>query len=414
MAAPFGPPMAYDPATLGSLSNTLTPEGLQTIMEAAQKAQQEELARKTAAAAAASQQAGQAYQGAAAAPPPQVDPLSQFIPTLFGHIASVIGQDKSFTTRAAENVGDQRKALMDARLQNLSALRANSDRKAAALEQAGHDEEAGKARMQTEKFDKLYQTLMEQERVRAATTAAATKVQTDKDAAAQDQKDALERIRVTGTESRKTQSEKPATGALDPDFDPKSYVETTSSGREFINQSRVPQVKYKQAVTNFGRSQKIPIVTDKGRSALDLVAAGRENLASMQETLAGKLSTSKNPLKIIWKGLSNKASAALQTDPKLTSYGAFRTAAVEAMQTIASLGVGFRINRDEIRLAMQNDIPNLGDTVDTAENRIAILSKMFDHVEDAVLSSGADVATFGGVGRAIPDSSEFNDYRKAR
>jgi hypothetical protein len=37
--------MAYDPATLGSLSNTLTPEGLQSLMEAAQKAQQEELAR---------------------------------------------------------------------------------------------------------------------------------------------------------------------------------------------------------------------------------------------------------------------------------------------------------------------------------------------------------------------------------
>lgn len=382
--------MLRDPAMLANLQNTLTPAGLLTQWEAENQRQAEALAARTAAASAAATAAGAQYQQAAAAPPPQLDPLAQSLPLLLGNTAKALTGDAGFTQRAQQGIMGQQNDLMAARVQNLQALKDGYDAKARSAELAGNLEASIGARAKSEQLAKTLDVLLK--KVDADNQAERDKAQHGY---------ALEQIAARGAQDRRTQAAKPAaSGTEDPNFNAADYVETTPAGRKYVNAARIPQAKYRQIVTNFARANGIPVLSEKGRAALDLVTAGRENLNSMREALAGKLSTDRNPTRIIIKGLKNKAAAVLQLDPKLTSYGAFRTAAVEAMQTIASLGVGFRINRDEIRLAMQNDIPSLGDTADTAENRLQILEKMFSHVEDAILQSTA----------AQPDPLE--QYRK--
>ena len=352
-----GPPVAYDPASLGNLSNTLTPAGLMTLMEAAQKQQQDELAKRTAEAAAASQQAGQAYQSAAAAPPPQVDPLSQFVPTLLGHIASVIGQDKSYTQRAQQNIGDERKALMDARLQNLAALRDNFSRKAAALEQAGHDEESAKARMQTEKFDKLYLTLRDQE---------AHRNRLDEIKAQGVEQRGLEALRGKNdlaTADAKTKAD--AVGYFD------NEVKDAPGGGSYLDMTNIPNnYRIKSQALEYAKQNGLKVLDKDSSTKMKSIDEVLRGVNQVTESMKGFLTPT--------MGLSNSATAGrnmlkefLKSDVDINSFKVTRELAIRTLSTLVSgAGSGVRITQPEVNMVNQN-WPALTDPLPVAQGKMA-------------------------------------------
>ena len=389
-----GIPVSYDPASLGNLSNTLTPQGLQSLMEAAQKAQQDELARKTAEASAASQTAGQAYQTAAAAPPPQVDPLSQFVPTLLGHIASVIGQDKGYTQRAEAKVGDDRKALMDARLQNLAALRANSDRKASALEQAGHDEEAGKARMQTEKFDKLFLTLRDREAHR----------------------NRLDEIKATGTEQRslETLRGKNDTTAAEAKTkaDTAGYfdneVKDAPGGGAYLDMTNIPN-SYKI------KDQALQYAKEKGLKVFDKDTATK--MKAIDEVLRGidQVSESMSSFLTPTMGLSNARTAAknlgqafLHSNVEIGSFGVSKELAIRTLSTLVSgAGSGVRITQPEVNMVNQN-WPKLTDPLPIAQGKMAWQKRFLMNKVDVALGKPAKPDIRIGAYTNLPGGAQVN------
>lgn len=90
----------------------------------------------------------------------------------------------------------------------------------------------------------------------------------------------------------------------------------------------------------------------------------------------------------ITAGPENKLSAYLQTNDQLASFGTFRTAAIGILQALAGgQGSGLRINQAEINMSLANDIPNITDTVGTAQAKM-------DHIN--TLLNNSERSIFGG------------------
>jgi len=146
-------------AGLGGLSGTLQAQSVLSMMEQLQQRQQEDLAQRSAELEQQASQAQGQYQQAAAAPEPQLDPADVFVPTLLGHIASIIGQDPGFIQRAQEGIKAKKSDLLKARADNLLALRDVYSQKADEAQQAGDLDSTEKYRRQYETLTKTLDTV---------------------------------------------------------------------------------------------------------------------------------------------------------------------------------------------------------------------------------------------------------------
>lgn len=120
------------------------------------------LSSRTAAARAASDRAEQIYQNIAAAPPPEMSGSTKSIGLALGNIASVLGGNKDYAAAAQNDIQAQEKALMDARVQNLTRLRDLQQSKADAAQKTGQFELEEVSRLKRDKFDKALELLMQQ------------------------------------------------------------------------------------------------------------------------------------------------------------------------------------------------------------------------------------------------------------
>lgn len=145
--------VGLDPTQLGSLVNTLGPEGVKTLLMAQQDQQQQQLADQAAQAARAQQAAASNYQAAAQAPLPSVGPAA-FIPTLLSGVASVLSGNRDYEQQNAQHLENQQNDLMEARRSNLMALRDIQEQKAQAAEKLGDQATAEKARLTSERLNK--------------------------------------------------------------------------------------------------------------------------------------------------------------------------------------------------------------------------------------------------------------------
>lgn len=170
--ADFGPPV-LTPADFATLQNTLGPMGVLTQMEAERATQAEQLAQRSREAQTAAGQAGQAYQEAAAAPSPNVAPNEELINSLTGGLSQILG-NQGAAQRANQRTRDTRSALMQARSDNLTALRDSWSQKAQFADKAGDLEEKLKAQGKMEQLDKTL-TQLNMDRGRADSLAEAEK-----------------------------------------------------------------------------------------------------------------------------------------------------------------------------------------------------------------------------------------------
>jgi hypothetical protein len=73
-----------------------------------------------------------------------------------------------------------------------------------------------------------------------------------------------------------------------------------------------------------------------------------------------------------------------QTDPALAAMGTYRNAAVQVMRAVAG-AKNLRINRYEVEMAIENDIPKATDTLPVAQEKLKNLNEFLNHSESSIL-----------------------------
>jgi hypothetical protein len=380
--------MTLDPAVLASLQNTLTPEmKVLSAFQADQERQARLAAQRTSQATEAAASAGQQYQTAAAAPPPQLDPLSASLPLLLGNISSIIGGDQAAPQRAQMGIAEQRRSLMQARTDNLIALKDNFDKKARAAEAAGDNEAATKARMQIETLSKTLDVLHQQEQHKQATDLEGKRQQGAKELEGLRQKGDIAAIRVRGEEQRKTDA---AQAAAQANIDLADYIQvrTLPDGTKvpLADITGIPDKKRQGAVDAAARQSGVKVLSKAGAESLPLLDSVRSDMQYITENTIPLLPSGKVLNRMKGAGV-NRIEAMLQTPGKgaqLAAYPATRTAAIKTIQALASLGHGLRINQAEIKAAQEFDYPRITDSQETALEKFKILNMMLDHIEGAI------------------------------
>ena len=175
-------------------------------------------------------------------------------------------------------------------------------------------------------------------------------------------------------------------------------VETTRNGRKYVPIANLTQ-KQKEVINTQASKAGIPVVDkDTGEMLKDLDTA-RANQEFMLKAIESKLP--KDALGRVVVGPANKAMQISQLDPDLAATGTFRNAAIQSMRALAG-SRGLRINRAEIEMAQQNDIPQPTDTVETARKKLSNILTLLDNTEKAHLTrdrsaAGAGAAQSGGL-----------------
>jgi hypothetical protein len=159
-------------------------------------------------------------------------------------------------------------------------------------------------------------------------------------------------------------------------------VNTTMSGRKYIDlsewQTPEDREKAQKAAVAAG---VMPVNKDVSGMLSDLDTA-RQNQQTMMSLIESKLP--KDASGRLLKGPLNSIEKLSQSDPELASMGTFRNAAIQSMRAVAG-SKGLRINQAEVQLAIDNDIPKLSDTLDTARQKLANLSAFMENIEKAHL-----------------------------
>lgn len=364
--------LLLDPEFLGSLQNTLTSSGVMSQMEAAFKEVQDAAAKHTADAASAASQAGDQYTQAAAAPPADVDPLGALIRSSLGNTASVISGNKAYSERGREDIQNERRTLMQARMDNLNALKTNYEKKAAALEAAGHDEEALKTRLSIEKVSKQYDLMTKDQDHTFAIQAAKDRLKGEKDL-----------IAARGVEERRTNAAKPTTNARTGVTDPNDYAlaaDAIEKGQakmtEFPFAARIPIMRI---IAERGGT----ILSQKVRDTINSVSAAR-GIVDQIESLAQEVNTSGSGAGRITSGIKSTVRGWLQSDAANALYDKTR----EGFLATISRATGERgvlTDRDAYRAKQL--LPTRFDSRKTAQNKIAQLKEFFDGIERRALAN---------------------------
>lgn len=165
------------------------------------------------------------------------------------------------------------------------------------------------------------------------------------------------------------------------------YATTTSKGNKFIDLSTVTDKVEKKAVENAARASGVPVLTDTNVQKINAIEDTRNNLDNIEGQFANIGYKSGATKALGGFGLSNRI-ADLFGSTNVGSFKAWRTAAINSIQALAGgVGSGLRINQAEINAAMNNDIPNEGDTIAVGSAKLAVLKKQLDSWENTLLQS---------------------------
>ncbi len=293
-----------------------------------------------------------------------------------------------------QDLQDQHTELMQRRVQTLKSLADQYSQKADAAEKLGNLEAQQKFK---ELEDKAMREQMKilvlmkggvTERV-AATNAGSRETvaettansRTDSATTAADAKVRAAKIAADA----KTAAEKPPGGGDTAYL--QNRVVTTAGGRQFFDATGL-SVKERQAADRFAATVVDPSTGKPGVMVLNAtqsdklrtVQSAREDVQSAFDSIQANLP--KDAMDRIQQTPGIKFAQVFQTNPALGSYGAWRSAAIKALQGIAGgAGSGLRINQAEIKMSVENDIPKPNDTWETANQKLQNIRTMLDSGE---------------------------------
>jgi len=93
--------------------------------------------------------------------------------------------------------------------------------------------------------------------------------------------------------------------------------------------------------------------------------------------------------------VGNKISGTLQTNSNIAAFNSYRSAAIEAMRAMAG-SKGLRINSAEIKLAQDNDIPTITDTVSVANQKLDNLRSQLASWENTLVQPPVKQISYQG------------------
>lgn len=166
--------------------------------------------------------------------------------------------------------------------------------------------------------------------------------------------------------------------AVDPKY-LQMLTKTTGAGRQYYAAN-----DFKGDKAGFAAAQHsgIPVVDGPTDEMLSEVDNARLNLNYMLGNIQDTLAT--DPTGRVYQAPANTIAKISQTNPRLAAVGTYRSAAIQAMRAVAG-SKGLRINKSEIEMAQQNDIPKDTDTLPTAQEKLKNMLTFLDNVERAHL-----------------------------
>jgi hypothetical protein len=158
-------------------------------------------------------------------------------------------------------------------------------------------------------------------------------------------------------------------------------IQTTMSGHTFVDLSLYGAGERDAARVAASRAGAIPVSKEVASSLqdLDTTRQNQQKILSQIEDLVPK-----NAAGRIIAAPVIKLEKVFQTDEQVAAFNTWRTSAIQAMRATAG-SKGLRINRSEIDMAIQNDIPKLTDTWATAQQKVKNVLAMLDSIENSAL-----------------------------
>lgn len=156
-----------------------------------------------------------------------------------------------------------------------------------------------------------------------------------------------------------------------------SYVDAGPKGVAYINDDRVPALQ-KAAIQNFAAKAGVPYLQAADASAIKSIGVVYQSMESMKNLANTVLSSG-------WTGkledsILGPAAKFVGTDwgNNLLRFDAYRDTAIKAVQALAGgAGSGLRINGAEI-MANVNALPTSGDSAESANTKLAEITKIID------------------------------------
>ncbi len=356
----------------GTATDTLNGMSVLTEEDQVRKAQEEFLAQQAQAAQQAQQQAQQSYQQLAQAPPPQLSPADTFLPTLIGNIASTIAQDPGYRQRAETGIQQSRAAMLKQRADNLTSQRDVWNQRAEEAKAAGDLEAREKYHNKIASLDKQLELVMaNQGRAQARDDAVAARK------AAQENALALEATRQKNRLELQRNTAQGKTTAVATQLP----VRTTVSGIKWRDVTGLTGEARNQAILDSG-AKGLPYVMGPEATTLKEIQVARIN--------ANKLRTFiKDVLPPNWQSrpeyiAKNSWGRFLQSNKKAAAFGAWRESAITQLKAAAAV-TGNRQAQKQFEQVLKNDIPQFGDDIPTALERLDIVDQMLGSREDTIL-----------------------------
>jgi hypothetical protein len=381
-----GFPTVLTPADFATLQNTLGPMGVLTQMEAERVSQAQQMAQRTRQAQESAGQAGQAYQEAAGAPPPQVAPGEEFLNTLTGGIASTLQGNQGAAQRANQRTRDTRSALMQARADNLQALRDQWKNKADLAEKVGDIEESINARSKYEQLSKTFDQLQKTQ---------GFAVQEARDRAERAHDIEMEKLRARNAQSLAKTKADEITYSAD---EVQAAADDLAEGRTQIQ--NVPVEKgFRRAVQSHLRSSGRRIMPIKVREALSEVSAA-ETVVNEIAAISQQVNTAKADL--LSRGITGLKNVgdSLNQQGMAASLEAARKGLAGNLARAISAERGVMTNQD--RNYAMGLVPTLFDSEQRAAEKIEMLKRFITAKRENAIRV---YTTVGGGTYPAPDNA---------
>ena len=323
-------------------------------------------------------QAQQAYNQMAAAPPPQVSGARAGLNELLGSVASILSGNQAYRETASQRLQKEQQALLDSRAQNLTSLKNLYDQRAEAAKAMGNSIAEEENRIKRDRLDKTLDTInkaraqqYEMEQIDKRARADAAKANAAKEVVTPQEMG--QAVRTAVLADGKTITYVDMRMARDKD---------ERAALRAIAQQAGAQIWDQQTAETVAKTQKSTSDIDGILDNIDIFP--RNGAAERMQDIA------KN-----WFAVKTQTGNGVW----LKDYEArVRSAAISAVQTVASLGKGFRLNKAEIDAMTDYDFPKVTDSQDVARGKLEVLRDMISHVEN--------IAVYGNAYRVPPGASE--------
>lgn len=174
-------------------------------------------------------------------------------------------------------------------------------------------------------------------------------------------------------------------------------VNTTMSGRQYININDF-EPKDREQARKEAAAAGIMVLQKEDANSLRSGDNARANLGAILNQVEAKLP--RDAAGRVTAAPSNKLAQFFQTDADLGAFNSWRVAAIQSVQALAESGKGFRMTKAEIDLAIQNDIPNITDDIQTARQKVKNFNTLMDNKESSILTR--DRSSLANPGGATP------------